>query len=392
MVVRWLSFAVAVLASYAWYINHAIWAQLFPKDLPHLFYDGGKCEVIRGKDVNSQFKYCEDGLVAAPGIAIFSCDPGRYEWNTVMGPMQDPDPRGGLWGMHYTSTSNENPYPIELVGFPDDADFHPLGIDITPQDNSAPTRLFVINHGRHKPTIEVFRIQLAGGVTLTYETTLSHPSIVSPNAIAAISSNAFYISNDHYFTRRMAWPFNLVLPGLETFLALPIAKVDKVQFGTDGVDQVQTVAPTISMANGVAISPDGSALAIASTNRAEVLFYSRTDNDIKLVSSARVPFSADNIVFVGDRLLVAGHPYLPAFMKLVNRQADYAPSYVVAISPSIQDGESWLARIARGADVVDVFKSDGSFFSSSSGAFVDSEMKAMLLVGLYATGIAKCEL
>lgn len=307
--------------------------------------------------------------------------------------MLEPDPRGGLWAMHYTSTSNENPYPLELVGFPEDADFHPLGIDVTPKDDSAPSRLLVINHGRHQPTIEVFRIQLTAPITLTYEKTLHHPSFVAPNAIAAVSSNAFYVSQDHYFTRRMMWPFNLVLPGLETFLALPLGKVHKAEFDlTQGVHKVQTVASMVPCANGVAVSPDGSTLAIASTNRAEVLFYSRTESDIKLVSSARVPFSTDNIAFVGDRLLIAGHPYLPAFMKLVNRQADYAPSYVVAISPRIRDGESWLTRIAEGAEVEDVLKSDGSFFSSSSGAFVDSDTKTMFVVGLYAPGIAKCEL
>ncbi|KAF8753359.1 serum paraoxonase arylesterase 2 [Rhizoctonia solani] len=234
-------------------------------------------------------------------------------------------------------------------------------------------------------------------VSLAYETTLTHASFVAPERIAAISPTQFFLSHDHYFTRRMAWPWNKILPPLETFLALPLSRVDLVSFETrsgtpKGVRNVQTVARNIAFANGVAVSDDGSTLAIASTTRAQVQLYSKDETSIRFVTSVRVPFSVDNIAFAGDELLTAGHPYLPEFMALVKRKSNRAPSYVSAIAPSLQAGlgKSWLTRVSAGANVTTRFMSDGSFLGTSSGAFADLEMQTMFVVALYGSGVAKC--
>ncbi|CAE6415722.1 unnamed protein product [Rhizoctonia solani] len=375
MLVRWASIAVALLAYYAWSLKHAIQAQLLPKKLPPFFNAGGKCKLIQENKTTGQFKFCEDGLVLAPGISIFSCDPNRHEWNTVMGPMLDPSRRGKLWALHYTRATTEKPYPLELTNFPANADFHPLGIELVPSDPTGVSRLLVINHRRQNTTIEVFRIQLdPHSVVLAHETTLTHPSFVAPNAIAAISPTEFFLSHDHYFTRR---------------------KVDLVSFNEypgAGVHNVQTIARNIAFANGVAISADGSTLAIASTTRAKIQLYSKDKTGVKFVSSVRVPFSVDNIAFAGDQLLAAGHPYLPEFMALVKRKSNRAPSYVSAIAPRQAGlGESWLTRMSAGANVTTTFMSDGSFLGTSSGAFVDMKTGTMFVVALYGSGVAKCD-
>ncbi|CAE6455362.1 unnamed protein product, partial [Rhizoctonia solani] len=399
MLVRSLSILVALLAWYVWSRRHAFQAQLLPKSLPPLFSADKKCELVQEKGVDNRFKFCEDGRIYAPGIAIFSCDPGRYEWNTVMGPMLNPGRRGSLWALHYNSTATEELYPLELTNFPTDADFHPLGIEIPPAlpsaDPNGTPRLLAINHGRHNATIEVFSIRRdweSRLMKLEYEMTLTDPSFVAPNAIAAISPTEFLLSHDHRFTRRMTWPLNAILPVLETFLALPLGKVDLVTFDPyTGVRKIQTVVPNVAFANGVAVSEDGSTLAIASTNHAEVLFYSlysQDKMDIKFVTSVQVPFSVDNLAFAGDKLLAAGHPYFPEFIALVKQKSDRAPSYVVEIAPQTpqkwsehgQPQETWLARSTRpaGVSITTVFTSDGSFLSSSTGAIMDLEMKTIL--------------
>ncbi|QRW18254.1 arylesterase domain-containing protein [Rhizoctonia solani] len=343
MLVRWLSIAVALLAWYVWSLKHAIGAQLLPKRLPPLFSAGGKCKLIQEKE-SGQFKFCEDGLVLAPVE------------RSPQGPMLDPSRRGSLWALHYTSTATEKPYPLKLTNFPINADFHPLGMELTPRDSAGTSRLLVINHRRQNTTIEVFRIHLEShSVSLAYETTLTHASFVAPNAIAAISPTQFFLD-------------------------------------TKGVRNVQTVARNIAFANGVAVSDDGSTLAIASTTRAQVQLYSKDETSIRFVTSVRVPFSVDNIAFAGDELLTAGHPYLPEFMALVKRKSNRAPSYVSAIAPSLQAGlgKSWLTRVSAGANVTTRFMSDGSFLGTSSGAFADLEMQTMFVVALYGSGVAKC--
>ncbi|KAB5593980.1 Arylesterase domain-containing protein [Ceratobasidium theobromae] len=301
--------------------------------------------------------------------------------------MINPDPRGSLWALHYTADSSQKPHPLQLLNFPPGADFHPLGIEFIPDA----AKLLVVNHQRHNSTIEVFHLNL-DDLQLVHETTLDHPAFVAPNAMAAVSPNTFFVSQDHVFTRRMPWPFKLFLPKLETLLTLPLGKVHRVEFEpTRGINRVDTVATGIAFANGVAISPDGSTLAVASTTRAEVLFFAINGSDVgNWVASVRIPFSVDNIAFAGDRLLVAGHPYAPAFMALVKRRSNRAPSYVSAITPAQNQSQSWLERIAHGADVRDLFKSDGSFLTSSSTAFADLDMQTMFVVGVYGSGAVKC--
>ncbi|KAG9128072.1 hypothetical protein FRC07_005212 [Ceratobasidium sp. 392] len=312
-----------------------------------------------------------------------------------MGPMVDPNPRGGLWAVHYDSKSAQTPYLLELSGFPTNVDFHPLGIEILP--NTEEPRVLVINHRRDRPTIEVFCIHFreSSAVTLTHEKTLDHPSITAPNAIAAVSETEFYLSHDHKFTFRVGWPLNMFLPVIETMLALPLGRVDFVQFDTvQGVRKVETVASRIPFANGVAVSEDGSTLAVAATNLAEVQFYSRNQTGIHYVRSIQVPFSVDNIAFAGDQLLIAGHPYLPGFMALKKGKSPTSPSWVSSISlAETSQNESWISRVKRGAKVVDVLKSDGSFLTSSSGVFADLEMQTIFVAGLYdRNGVAKCKL
>jgi hypothetical protein len=152
--------------------------------------------------------------------------------------------------------------------------------------------------------------------------------------------------------------------------------------------------------NGVALSPDGSTLAVALTTRAEVWFYSKNETSITFAKSVKVAFSPDNIAFAGDHLLVAGYPYLPAFMAVKEGKTTASPSYVSAIVPGRPpldtDGhglrkDAWISRISGGGDMIDVLKSDGSFLTSSSGVFADLEMQTMFVVGLYdGNGVAKC--
>ena len=41
---------------------------------------------------------CEDvRMLRSLGLVIFSCDPGRRVWNTLLGPVAQPEFRGALW-------------------------------------------------------------------------------------------------------------------------------------------------------------------------------------------------------------------------------------------------------------------------------------------------------
>ena len=89
-------------------MSHTINAFRRP-DLPTEYFSGGgaheSCSILRSED--NKLRFCEDGtfwdLKDASGSlvdrkVVASCDPGRKQWNTVMGPLQDAlSVQGSLW-------------------------------------------------------------------------------------------------------------------------------------------------------------------------------------------------------------------------------------------------------------------------------------------------------
>ncbi|KAJ3503227.1 hypothetical protein NMY22_g18322 [Coprinellus aureogranulatus] len=75
-------------------------------------YDTGSCEPLGPGSPKGPFdalSYCEDiafwdlhkdlSDTHPKRLLIAGCDPNRKSWNTVMGPLRDPNPHGSLWVM-----------------------------------------------------------------------------------------------------------------------------------------------------------------------------------------------------------------------------------------------------------------------------------------------------
>ncbi|KAF9223923.1 hypothetical protein BS17DRAFT_125777 [Gyrodon lividus] len=388
--------------------------------LPDAYYVGGNwrqhCSIVKDEKTHA-INFCEDITFwdhrDAEGrlnnrYVLLGCDPNRKAWNTVMGPLRDPEPRGYLW---LFSTADGSSHRVMLDNYPDGHDFHPLGMDIYPSENGAPSNLFIVNHARERTTIEQFTIDPARPAQATHIRTLTSPYFVAPNAIALTSSTSFYLSNDHLMTRRLPHHLGRVLPVLETTAALPLGWLAHISIENDGTLQHAFAALGVSFANGVSISPCGSQVALASTTRGEVYFYDRntTTNALRFTSSAPVPFFADNIMYddVGS-LIVTGHPHSPSLVAVAaNETGATAPSWVVSVSPNahvasasdlkdrIYDSRaplsaSRLAPAALNHEVETLFQSNGSVFSTSSTALRDSESGMLYIVGLYEEGMMVC--
>ena len=371
-------------------------------------------------------KYCEDAVfwervdnrgAVVDKVLLLSCDPNRKAWNTVMGPLRDPNPRGALWFYDMGSVSSK-PRRITLEGYPEEHDFHPLGLDIYVSEPSEPySNLFVVNHARNGSTIEQFKLAWDAPDRAHWVRTLSGPELVAPNALALTSPTSFYLTHDHRFTRRLPGILGKTLPITETLLALPLGWTTHVTIADDAdttlvsppapASHHTTVAPYIPFANGVAISPDGMQVAVASTTLCEIRFYARDAHTQGLALHSRVqtPFAPDNIIFDSrGSLIVAGHPHFPSVVAVAqNRTGASAPSWVVSITPTA-DAESVGAWDDAGAPVPasrkvlqtpgyemrTLYQSDGSAFSSSSTGLRDAETGVLYIVGLYEEGLMVC--
>ena len=368
-------------------------------------------------------------------VLLLSCDPSRNVWNTVMGPLSDPSSRGALWFYNIGGDAigaPAQPRRITLEGYPETHDFHPLGIDIYPSHPDKPySNLFVVNHARYNSTIEQFTLSWNEPDRAKWVRTISGPELVSPNALALTSPTSFYLTHDHRLTRRLPGILGKTLPVIESIFALPLSRVTHVNV-TDRVDTTITppqaqaqsalttttkmhtefVASHIPFPNGVAISPDGTQVAIASTSLGEILFYERDVSTQALSLRTRVPtpFAPDNLMYDSrGSLIVAGHPHLQALVAVANnRTGARAPSWVLSITPSYATPPEVAAEMdlawdvdapvpasrkvprAPGYEMRTLYQSDGSEFSSSTTGLRDSKTGVLYVVGLYQDGLMVC--
>jgi hypothetical protein len=322
----------------------------------------------------------DDGTNSTRREVIISCDPGRKEWNTVLGPLRNPEPHGSLWLL--SAKDGAAPQRITLKNYPSDHDFHPLGIAISPSYGNGPSNLFVVNHARKRTVIEQFTMSPTSLGVATHVRTLSSPYFVSPNSLTLTSPFSFYVSNDHLLTRRGV--LGNILPVLETVLGLPLSWVSHISLDPNPTSHTPILehkfsALFIPFANGVSISPSGTQVAIASTSLSQVLIYSRdpANNALTHTHAVPVPFSADNLEFdETGTIIVTGHPH---FLSLLKVKSD--PTHDI-VSPS------WVVGITD-SKVETLFQSDGTLFSSSATGLRDSA-GVLYVTGLYESGMLVC--
>ncbi|KAF8896401.1 hypothetical protein BD779DRAFT_1495698 [Infundibulicybe gibba] len=424
--VRIFAWLTVLIGVFVWRRNRVVQNSILNKSpFPRGYYANGDfekdCAVLEDdSDGSGAFKYCEDvtfwDLIGANGIleerrAVISCDAGRKAWNTVMGPLRNPEPHGSLW-VHSTGDTGNRPHRLSLRDYPAGHDFHPLGLEVYPSYAGNSSNLYVINHARARTVIEHFVLSPSEPDVAAYIRTISSPYFISPNSVALTSPDSFFVTNDHLFTRRLPL-LGHVIPILETILAIPVSFVSHVTLAPHipGMSAAPITSHSFSMlftsfANGVAISPSKNELAVVSTSLNQIHFYgfdSRTRSVTGLTETIDVPFSPDNIAYDDtSALLVAGHPHFPSLVSVAANKTSVvtAPSWAISIERKAGGGNfDNMAPISASSkvpaslshEIETIFQSDGTGFSSSSTALRDSSSGSLYVSGLYADpGVILC--
>ncbi|KAJ7035011.1 hypothetical protein C8F04DRAFT_547755 [Mycena alexandri] len=382
----WLG--VLAISMLVWRSRRTVTYVLLKRESPTAVYAQGNADAKCVLKTAPEMNFCEDAAFwelhndaftnSTRHEVIVTCDPGRKEWNTVLGPLRNPEPHGGLWVL--SAEDDAAPKRLTLQNYPPGHDFHPLGLAISPSYQNGPSNVFVVNHARQRTFIEQFTLSPAFPGAATHVRTLSSSYFVSPNSIALTSPHSFYLTNDHLFTRRH-WP---ILPIVETMLGLPFGWVSHISLDPNPEAPTSIIghsfsAPFVNFANGVSISPSGLQVAVASTGLARVEIYSRdpATNVLTHTRTVPVPFSPDNLEFdAAGALIVAGHPHFPSLLKV---KADPTTK---AVAPS------WVVSVVDNK-VETLFQSDGTVFSSSSTGLRDPA-GALYITGLYESGMLVC--
>ncbi|KAF1940494.1 hypothetical protein EJ02DRAFT_406476 [Clathrospora elynae] len=378
--------ALAVIAPYLYDRYVALSGMLANR--PGSFQNLNKFESHEIK-FQDQLRNCEDVLLEeGMGIAFLSCNPGRDRWNTVMGTLMPPSTvldgkdSAHIWIYDYSTPNlpeSQALKPLLLSDYNNAADFHPLGIEF----DAVTSTLYVINHSRYSGNIiEVFQVSVQDAIA-THVQTLKHPLIRTPNSIHSLGAGRLLVTNDHYIGA-VTSPF---LSKVEAFSGAPGGSV--IYTDIRNSSHTKTLAH-VPFANGIAML-NSTVVSVASSSKPGIYFYAfNAENpSMKFKKYIRTPAGADNLsVDSNGKLLIAGHPFAPALMKVSSDRAMCDMEGTEEQKRACEcTAPSWVAEWSEAGGLNPLYKDSGVEFCSSSTFARDVGRGVGIVTGLYERGL-----
>jgi arylesterase/paraoxonase len=211
---------------------------------------------------------------------------------------------------------------MRLGGTP--ADFHPHGISLFRAADGSLT-LMAVNHiSPGHSAVDIFDVTIANGATKLSEIgDIQSDKLISPNDVAAVGKEQFYVTNDH--GSRTAFDMTL-----ENYLMLP--RADVLYF--DG-SVFREVAKGLVFANGIAVSNDGSHVYVAESTARRVETFARDSmfGTLTLRNTFVLPSGPDNIdVDEKGDLWIGAHPKLFALVAYGGDPSKPSPSQIFRVT------------------------------------------------------------
>lgn len=269
-------------------------------------------------------------------------------------PRREPGAAGGLYWLDLDDL-DAVPLPIPRDG----PELAPHGLSLVRVDGEL--YLHVINHADAAgSTVEQYRYVAPGAESgadsgarfgkLLHWATVSDPALFSPNDLAAVDAERFYVTNDHGGRSAM-------LRSVEHVLGFRLGDVQYY----DG-DQFETVASRQGFANGILLTGDGGRVLVAETVAGTISSYLRDPVSGWLTPESYMRFETgpDNLTEAEDgSIWMVGHPRLLDFAGHARDPAELSPTEVYRID-----------FYGRTADFGAVMSDDGSLLSGGSTAAV----------------------
>jgi arylesterase/paraoxonase len=234
-----------------------------------------------------------------------------------------PSPKDGLYSYTYTEPGAGL---VKLSGTPQD--FHPHGISLYRAPDGSLT-LMAINHRMDKTnTVDIFSVEIANGTArLTEVGSIGGRILTSPNDVAAVDEDRFYVVNDHTSRTDLGrW--------LDDTLVLPRANI--LYF--DGVKFVEVVNG-LNFPNGAALSADSHYLYVPQSYPRLLLTFERNpfSGRLKQVNALPIPSNLDNADVAADGSVWLGsHPKAFAMAAYRSDPSKPAPSEIFRVG--VQNG------------------------------------------------------
>jgi arylesterase/paraoxonase len=231
------------------------------------------------------------------------------------------------------------------------ATFHPHGIALWTAPDGRKL-LFVVNHPGSSlfgdtpvngpaHSIEIF--ERTGDGPLVHKRTVASGLLVSPNDIAPVAEDRFYVTNDHGSK-----------PGFGRTLEDYLRRKRSNVLYFDG-QRFTVVASRLRYANGVAVSPDGKRLYVATVTSFAIAVFDRNpaSGALTLAEEIDLDTGPDNIEIDADGdLWVGAHPKLLSFTSYAKDPGKRSPAQALRIHPGKTGGfQTTEVFLSRGDDL-----------------------------------------
>ncbi len=229
--------------------------------------------------------------------------------------------------IYFYDLKNQNVDPVNLTKNLD-FDFHPLGISFFAEPDGTGT-LFAVNRKSLSPAavgnnnVVIFRWE---NQTLRYVKAVDVAS--SPNDIAAVGADQFYVTND--YEQRDG-----ILADLQTIIPLPLSSVGFYDGGA-----YSEVITGLAFANGIAVSQAGDKVFVAETlsQRLGIYAVNAETKNLKLIDEIELNTAPDNISISSDnQLWIAAHPQLLSLYGHRGDPGKLAPSQILRLTRGVAD-------------------------------------------------------
>ncbi|CAG8498759.1 19525_t:CDS:2 [Gigaspora margarita] len=345
--------------------------------------NGEKCRYLEGLKSN----LCEDIKIHhASGLAYLACGDEQSRktapWPPPIDAYNNSLPLRGNFYVY--DIEKDKLTPLILKNFPDEEDFslHGFGIYESPTESDN-LYFFIINHKRTGSVIELFQHKLKT-FELNHLKTFKHDLIYSPNSVAPVSKDEFYITNDLYYIQSH-WKVQ--------FEIWTRRKWSNVVFHSSKTNTTEIVVDGLMIANGITVNWDYSRVFIGTSGTGELFIYERKpDNKLKLLDTIDIEHPVDNVnvdPVTGEIYLAVIHDILEYMNGLADKFQSIKPSFgVIKISNNTKEDKFYGIKYAKEK----IFEDDGTLFYALSVAAGDSSRKVMLWGSPFAEGVVRCEL
>ncbi len=322
-----IAFLVATIAIVAVWINHLRGQGGAYRDLA--FHGGESCTKLDG------YIGAEDIVIDhARGLAYISSDDRRA---TLAG---TPVP-GHIFVLDLTDvTAAPQAIAIGLESF------HPHGIDLWVGEDGT-RHLMVINHAADGERVEILELG-AQGKTVTHNRTVTDPAIISPNDVAAVGPEQFYLTNDvgdKGTLARLGQMLQISSTANLIYFDGTAARVEQGNF---------------LLANGVSAHPDGKTVVMTEFYGQSLWLFDR-DAETNALSGRDViglPTHLDNIAFAPDgSIWIGAQPNAIAMLGHAMDADKKSPSQILRIT---------LNAEGPGGRVDEPYLEDGTQLSATS--------------------------